>query len=297
MRPIYKILFGISLALVVGAAVSLAVFGLNLGVDFKGGSVVEYHFASRPPLDDIQHTLTAFSGRALHDASAALAGDHDLIIKAGELSEQDHQELRAGLAKAFPSSGVEELQFSSVGPVVGAELKHKSITAIIVVLIAISIYIAYVFRKLGGILSPWVMGVAAICALIHDLVIPTGVFALLGHYGNVEIGAVFVAAVLTILGYSISDTVVVFDRVRENVVRSGIRADFGEVVHRSILQTLVRSVNTNVTTLLSLVAIYFFGGESVRHFALALIMGIVLGAVSSISVASPLLIWWSRPRR
>ena len=134
------------------------------------------------------------------------------------------------------------------------------------------------------------MGIAAVLALIHDVGIPVGVFALLGHFYGIEISAVFVAAALTILGYSVSDTVVVFDRVRENVIRYGSKENFGELVHKSVMQTLARSLNTNFTVLLSLFAIYFFGGESIKYFSLSLIIGIFLGAYSSIFVASPLLL-------
>jgi preprotein translocase subunit SecF len=176
-------------------------------------------------------------------------------------------------------------------------LKNKSITAILVLLLAIVVYIAIVFRKLSTVLSPWAMGFAAVAALAHDILVPTGIFVLLGHYFNVEITAVFLAAALTILGYSISDSVVVFDRIRENVLRFGAKENFGETVHRSIMQTLVRSMNTTFTTLLSLIAIYFFGGESVKYFALALMIGIFCGAYSSIFIASPILVWWGRRNR
>ena len=138
------------------------------------------------------------------------------------------------------------------------------------------------------------MSLAAIIALVHDVVIPIGVFAALGHYQGVEITAVFVAAVLTILGYSVSDTVVVFDRVRENILKFGTAEKFAPLVHKSIIQTLARSLNTTFTTLLSLLAIYFFGGESVKYFSLAMIIGIFLGAYSSVFVASPLLVWLSK---
>ena len=189
---------------------------------------------------------------------------------------------------------MEELKFDSVGPVIGKELKSKSLSAVIIVLFSIIIYIAIVFRKLSRTISGWAMGVAAIVALAHDVIIPVGVFALLGKFYGIEISAVFVAAILTVLGYSVSDTVVVFDRVRENIIKGGGAGEgFGAVVHKSILQTLTRSLNTTFTTLLSLMAIYLFGGESIKYFALALIMGIFLGAYSSIFVASPLLVWWN----
>jgi len=215
------------------------------------------------------------------------------LIRTRELSEDEHQNVLAVLKNGL--SGLEEKRFDSIGPVIGNELKNKSITAILLVLAAVIIYIALVFRKLSKTLSPWVMGFAAIAALLHDVVVPLGVFAVLGNLYGVEISAVFVAAALTILGYSVADTVVVFDRVRENIIR-GVAGSLPEIAHKSILQTLTRSLNTTFTTLLPLFAIYFLGGESIRYFALALIMGIFLGAYSSIFVASPLLVWWSRKK-
>jgi len=210
-----------------------------------------------------------------------------------ELSEAQHQTVLSSLKNAFPKAGLTEQKFDSVGPTVGKELQGKSVRAVIFVLIAIVIYIAIVFRGMSRVLSPWIMGIAAIIALLHDVIIPMGIFALLGHSAGIEVTAVFVAAVLTILGYSISDTVVVFDRVRENVLRRNSQDNFPTIVHKSIMQTLVRSVNTSATTLLSLVAVYFFGGESVKYFALALIIGIIAGTYSSIFIASPILVWWS----
>ncbi|MEK7589148.1 MAG: protein translocase subunit SecF [Patescibacteria group bacterium] len=296
MRPIYKILFSLSVVMVVASIISLAAYGFNFGVDFKGGSVLELDFTQRPATAEVAKILNESNIANVKDAGVSPVGDSEIIIKSGELSEKDHQDILAILKKAFLNTDTTEKRFDSVGPLIGNELKNKSITAIIVVLVAISLYITFVFKKLGRVLPAWVMGAAAIIALIHDLVIPMGIFAWLGAYKGVEISAVFVAAVLTILGYSISDTVVIFDRVRENILRGGSKEQFSEVVHQSIMQTLVRSLNTTLTTLLSLVTIYFFGGESVKYFALALILGISLGAFSSIAVASPILVWWSRRR-
>lgn len=299
MKPVYRIAFALSMALTITALVLTLSWGLRLGVDFRGGSVVELTFASRPALDDISKTLTGLSDTTLREASAAVAGDAGVVLRARELTETQHQTLLTALEKAFPKAGMKELRFDSVGPAVGTELRTKSMQAILIVLIAIGLYIAMVFRTMRRTLDWWVMSLATMVALAHDVLLPIGVFAVLGHYLNVEIGAVFVAAILTIMGYSISDTVVVFDRVRENVNRGLLTKDtsFGEVVHRSIMQTLVRSINTNVTTMLSLVAIYLFGGESIRYFALALIVGIFSGAYSSIFIASPLLVWLSRRSR
>ena len=293
MYKIYTIMFWVSILLAASAVVVVLVFGLRLGVDFKGGSVLELEFTNgRPEIEAIQKSLSDFK-----DLSLTPSGTNGLMIRTGELSEQNHQIVLSKFKTAFPSSGLEERKFDSVGPLIGNELKSKSITAIILVLLGVIIYIAIVFRRLSGVLPFWAMGLAAIVALIHDVVIPTGAFALLGHFYGVEISAVFVAAALTVLGYSVSDTVVVFDRVRENILRGRFKDDFGMVVHKSIMQTLTRSLNTTFTTLLSLIAIYLFGGESIKYFALAMIMGIFLGAYSSIFVASPLLVWWNKRAR
>lgn len=293
MNKIYTSVFWFSISLAITAVVFTLVFGLNLGVDFKGGSVLEMEFVNgRPEIGVIQKSLSEFK-----DLSMAPSGTNGLIVRTGELSEQNHQIILSKFKTAFPASGLEERKFDSVGPLIGNELKNKSITAIILVLLGVIIYIAIVFRKLSRVLPGWAMGLAAIVALAHDIVIPTGVFALLGHFYGVEISAVFVAAALTVLGYSVSDTVVIFDRVRENVLKGGVKDGFGAVVHKSIMQTLTRSLNTTFTTLLSLVAIYLFGGESIKYFALAMIMGIFLGAYSSIFVASPLLVWMNRKIR
>ena len=295
MPSIYKIMFWFSILLVALAIVAVSVYGLRLGVDFQGGSVLELDFQTagkRPEAVQVKHVLTSIAG----EVEISPVGETGLIIRAHELSEAEHQAVLKVLNSTFPDSGLRELKFDSVGPVIGNELKQKSLTAIIIVLAAVVVYIAFVFRKLGRTTSPWAMGFAAIVALAHDVIVPVGIFALLGHYYGIEITGVFVAAALTILGFSVSDTVVIFDRVRENMVKLGLKGDFGALVHRSVMQTLARSLNTVFTVLLSLFAIYFFGGESIKYFALALIIGIFLGAYSSIFVASPLLVWWSRVR-
>ena len=295
MLKIYTTMFWFSITLVLASVVLVSLYGLNFGVDFKGGTVIELNFdKNRPTTSEIQKTLSNFP-----DMLVSSIGSDNIIVRTKDLTEDKHQEILAVLRGTFPDSVFREDRFDSVGPVIGNELKRKSTTAIILVLAAVTCYIAIVFRKLSRTLSPWSMGLAAIVALLHDVIIPVGVFAVLGYFYGIEINAVFVAAVLTILGYSVADTVVVFDRVRENVIRGSSSSqvmDFPEVVHKSILQTLTRSLNTTFTTLLSLFAIYFFGGESIRYFALALIIGIFLGAYSSIFVASPLLVWLSKNR-
>ena len=244
------------------------------------------------PAEFMAALLTCDEGnidRQAIEVSEALA--MDIPVLPPSINESQHQEILNRLMEEF--KGTEEKRFDSIGPVVGAELKRKSISALVLLFIAIIVYIAFAFRRLSSVLSPWAMGGAAMVALIHDIAIPAGVFSFLGHYYGVEISAVFLAAALTILGYSVSDSVVVFDRIRENVLRYG-KDNFGAKVHKSILQTLSRSINTSLTTLFSLFAIYFFGGESVKMFSLALIIGVFFGAYSSIFVASPIIVWMSK---
>jgi len=287
-------MFFFSLALFVAAVVAFASFGLNVGVDFKGGSVLELEFSGgRPTVDEITNVLRSDPTLKDREVNINPAGERNMIVRTVELTEAEHQILLADLKQSY--GAMEEVRFNSVGPAVGKELQRKSIVAIVIVLVAILLYILIVFRKLSRTLSLWAMNAATIVALLHDIIIPIGIFALLGHYANVQISAIFVAAILTILGYTVSDKVVIFDRVRENILRGkGSTANLGAVVHASVMQTLVRSINNTLTVLLSSLAIFLFGGESIRYFALALILGIALGAYSSIFVASPLLVWWNK---
>ncbi|PIR41392.1 MAG: protein translocase subunit SecF [Candidatus Yanofskybacteria bacterium CG10_big_fil_rev_8_21_14_0_10_46_23] len=288
MRGQYKILIVISAILVLVSAGLIVGWGLPLGVDFNGGSVLEVEYISaRPTRDQIVQKISDL--QFVSESSIQLTQDRGILIRSNNLNEIQHQ----AVIQALSSLGeIQENRFDSIGPTIGQELRVKSITALIVVFIAITIYIAIVFRRLGAVLSPWILGASALVALAHDLIITGGVFAALGHFQGIELNSVFVAAALTILGYSVSDTVVIFDRIRENVLRFGA-SNFGELVHQSVIQTLSRSINTSVTTLLPLIAIFFFGGESIRHFALALIVGVSLGTYSSIFVAAPLVAWWS----
>lgn len=288
-------MFFISMALTVAAVILVAVFGLRFGVDFKGGSLLEIAFVNpRPSTGEIQNIISGIDG--VKNINVNPVGDNGALIRLNDINEQTHQDILTKISGSFGE--IMENRFDSIGPVVGNELRDKSVKAIVILLIAIIIYLAFVFRKISRVLSSWAMGLAAIVALVHDVIIPVGVFALLGHYYGIEITAIFVAAALTILGYSLSDSVVIFDRVRENVLRLGIsHQSFGALVHKSVLQTLVRSINTTLTTLFSLIVIYFFGGESIKYFSLALIIGIFSGAYSSIFVASPILVWLSNRRK
>ncbi|NTU98432.1 protein translocase subunit SecF, partial [Candidatus Falkowbacteria bacterium] len=226
-------------------------------------------------------------------------GNQDMILRFQDSTEEKHQAVLSSLDKLAKTKSkdnkVEETRFDSVGPSIGQELKQKSVNAIFFVLLAIVLYISWAFRKVSKPIASWKYGMAALIALSHDTIITLGVFSVLGKFYNVEINTPFVAAILTVIGYSVHDTIVVFDRIRENLPKS--HSDFEGTVNVSLNQTLVRSVNTSVTVLLTLVAVTVFGGESIRTFALALTVGIAIGTYSSIFVASPILVVWEKWRQ
>lgn len=273
---------------------ALIIWGLKLGIDFTGGSLLEVKFAgSRPAVDQVEAGLADLK---LNSLIVQPVGERDMMLKFQDTAEATHQailnKLSALAKETDKNSSLEELRYESVGPSIGAELKAKSLWAIFFALIAMLAYITYVFRKVSRPVASWKYGLAAIIAMFHDTVITMGIFAGLGHFYGVEINTPFVAAVLTVLGYSVHDTIVVFDRTRENLPKSDL--DFAGTVNMSLNQTLVRSLNTSVTVLLVLLAIIIFGGASIRTFALALAVGIFIGTYSSIFVASPLLVVWEK---
>jgi preprotein translocase subunit SecF len=294
MKPFYTVMFVVSVVLLVGSIAALSVFGLNLGVDFKGGSVLEVEFENgRPPLEDIQAVFEASSNEALHGLLLTPVGEKGLIIRSSDRTHMMHSGVWITLEREYPDAGLTQLHFDFIGPAIGEELRSRSITAIVVLLVAVLGYIAWMFRTLSRSLSLWAMAAGTVLGLAHDIIIPMGVFAVLGRYAGVEISAIFVAAVLTILGYTVSDKVVIYDRVRENILR-GVKVPLPDIVHASVLQTLVRSINNTLVVMLSSLAVFLFGGDSIRYFALALMLGIGLGAYSSIFVAAPVLVWLSR---
>ncbi len=264
-----------------GSLAFFLIYGLNLGTDFTGGALLELR-TENLELRTIRESL---ENSGIQNVVVSRTGDNGFLIKMQEISEEKHQEILAELRKM---GELEEKRFDSIGSTIGAELKRKSIIAIIIALIAISVYLAVVFSKIGGAVSPFALALGAIIALIHDLLLPIGVFAWLGEFKGVAVDAPLIAAALAILGYSINDTVVVYDRIRENVLKKSGES-FNQAVHKSVKQTLVRSISTSLTTLFAVIAIYIFGGPTLKNFSLALIIGIASGAYSSIFVASPIL--------
>lgn len=287
-----KFFFTLSAALVIGSIVAMFVFGLKLGIDFRGGSLLEVSYAtSRPALDTVKPSLDKL---ALGNYVLAPAGDLNYTLKTRDLTPTEKTEVISALS---PMDGVsinqaKEERFNSVGPVVGSQLKTKALIAILVVILCIVLFITFAFRKVSFPVASWKYGLATIVALAHDVVIPTGVFVTWIHFHGGEIDLLFVTAILAILGYSVHDTIVVFDRVRENLreTHGKGKETFIETVGKSVTQTFGRSINTSLTIFLSLVALYFIGGESTKDFAFVLLVGVIAGTYSSIFVASPLLV-------
>jgi preprotein translocase subunit SecF len=276
--------------LLIISIVYLAFGGLKLGIDFTGGSLLQVTFLeTRPTADAAELTLTDLN---FGDIQAQPLGERDMIFRIRELSNAEKNKMLQALQASH--GFIEEVTFESIGPTIGAELRQKAIWSIVLVLIAIILYISWAFRGVSAGPAPsWVFGAAGILALAHDITIVAGLFAILGTYLHVEVDSLFVSALLTVLGFSVHDTIVVFDRIRERLKHQGHRS-FVEVINESINQTMVRSLNTSLTTLLVLLTLYLFGGDSIQWFVLALLVGIVVGTYSSIFVASPLLLLGQR---
>ncbi len=293
--PKRKLWFTISSTLIVLSVLSMIAWGLRPAIDFTGGSLLEVKFHQNVPTsDEIKNKVAELELDG--DIVVQPTGEDGMIIRMKPDDEETHQKVVEKLKESFNTEqeqNLEEMRFESIGPAIGAELKKKAIVSVVLVLIAIVLYIAWAFRKVSWPIASWKYGVIAIIALFHDIIITIGVFAVLGRFMNLEVGLPFVAALLTILGYSVNDTIVVFDRVRENLAKHG-KGNFEDLVNRSVNQTLVRSMNTSITTLLILFVIFLFGGASIKFFVLALLIGVILGTYSSIFIASPLLVVWKR---
>lgn len=291
------ILPGVALLL---SILALSLWGLKPGIDLVGGSLLEASYLEgRPDADAVRSAVNTLG---LGEVRVQPSGDTNYILRQRDLTNDEHTALLTALGSL---GALREEQFTSVGPTIGAELLRKAWIAIALVSILIVLFIAFAFRGVGGgeatqgrnRISSWKYGIVAILTLLHDIIIPLGLFALLGHLYGAEVDSLFIVALLTILGISINDTIVVFDRIRENLKLNEERhknEPFEEVVDRSILQTLTRSVNTSLTVIITLVALYFLGPEATKNFALTLIVGMVAGTYSSIFLASPLLVLWEK---
>jgi preprotein translocase subunit SecF len=281
-----KIFIGISVLLIAVSIASVVIFGLRFGIDFKGGSALEMTYTdARPELDGIKGSLT---NAGFGDASVQPIGEKGILIKSRDLSESERASIVTTITNNGATPAVQD-SFTTIGPSVGRELKHKAIVSIALVLLAIICFVAYAFRKVSQPVSSWKYGLAVILALIHDIIIPTGAFALLTHFTGAEIDTLFIVALLTTLALSVADTIVVFDRVRENI-KTMHNKPFEQVVGESLSQTFVRSINTSLVVLVMVVTLALVGPASTKLFATILAIGMFFGTYSSIFLASPLLV-------
>jgi len=283
-----KIFFTISLLAVLASVSAIFFFGLNFGIDFTGGSILEVSYKpERPAVTDLRLALdqSDFSASTIQPA-----GDSSVIFRLSSLTDAEKTKMLDVVS--LNTYEIQEERFSSIGPTLSSELATKGVMAVVLVSLLIVLFIAFVFRGVSKPINSWVYGLIAIVALLHDILIPVGIFTVLGYLYGIEIDALFLTALMTILGLSVNDTIVVFDRIRENLKRK-ISEDFETVVGVSLNQTFMRSINTSLTVLIVLLALYFLGGTTTKEFSLVLIIGTIVGTYSSIFLASPLLVWWN----
>lgn len=280
--------FGLSLLVIIPGIIALLLWGLNLSIDFTGGSRLTLSFNSAVRDNQIQAVSKVLKSEKIRVASIEKSGKL-IFVRTSPMDQGQNSKFIGDLSKDFKD--VKEQEFETIGPVIGQETTLNALKAVVIASILIILYITWSFRQVPKPASSFRFGVCAIIALIHDVLVVVGVFAILGHFFSVEVDSLFVTAILTVIGFSVHDTIVVFDRIRENLRKIG-GSDFPKTVNDSILQTIDRSLNTSLTVVLVLIALLLFGGESIRWFVVALLVGIVSGTYSSIFNASPLLVLW-----
>ena len=280
-----KLWYTISAILIVPGIIAFFIWGLKPGIDFKGGTIMEVKFTNNTSVEQVQ---SALNESQLKNLIVQPTSANAFFIRTEPITQDQHTKISDQLKKVGES---QELSYQTVGPTVSNDLKKRAIIAVILASLAIIFYVAFAFRQVPRPASSWRFGVGAVLALIHDLAFVTGLWAILGHYFGYEIDSLFITGLLTIMGFSVHDTIVVFDRIRENL-RKHPSISFEENVNNSIIQTINRSLNTSLTVLIVLAALYFLGGESLKHFVLLLLVGIIIGTYSSIFNASPILVSW-----
>lgn len=287
-----KYFYIISATLFLASLLSLIAWGLKLGLDFTGGSLIDLNFSNnRPQNIEVQEAIAPLG---FGDGVIRQAGDKNIIIHLKALTEDEHQSVLLAVQEKLqnPDNRITEERFESVGPVIGRELQKKALAAMAVASLAIIFYVAYAFRKVSKPIASWKYGLTAVIALIHDVIITVGLFSILGRFAGIEVDGLFITALLTIMGFSVHDSIVVFDRTRENLSKF-YSGKFDEVANDSVNQTMTRSINTSITTLLVIGCLFLFGGASIKNFTLALLFGITIGTYSSIFLASPLIVDWN----
>lgn len=289
------IYFAISILVMVPGLIGLYLWGLKLSIDFTGGSRISYQITNEK-VNNVEKNIKNIAGLvgATLVSPVQLTSKDTYSFRTKSLSTAQHQNMVKLVEARFPTS--REVNYETVGPVVGSETTTNAVKSVVIAAFLIVVYIAWSFRTVPKPASGWRFGVCTIAALVHDVIVVVGLFSILGHFFGVEIDSLFITAVLTVIGFSVHDTIVVFDRIRENLRKMG-NVPFATVVNESMVQTLNRSLNTSLTTILVLFAMFLFGGESIRWFVVALLVGIISGTYSSIFNAAPLLVLWEEWRR
>ena len=299
-----KIFYTLSAVIIALSIFAVLFWGINFGIDFTGGSLLEVDFTANKPakaeVENIVASIEDVRPEAIDSFSIRETGESGYILRSKVIDDTEKNLIVESLQNSAEGRELTEVRFNNIGPTLGNELRSKALVAIIVIVVAIILFVAFAFRHVSKPVSSWKYGLVAIFAFVHDVMVPIGLFAVLGHFFAAEIDTLFVIAILVVLGYSINDTIVVFDRIRENLkdIPENHRADkFEAVVGKSLRQTIARSINTSITTLVALLALFFFGGDTTKWFALALIAGVIAGTYSSIFFASPMLVSWSKKRK
>ena len=291
-RKIFYIISGIAIIFSIAA---ILIWGLNYGIDFQGGTLIELNFTPSGNEVDINKVRDVLAtDTEIKSLSVQKTGDNAVLIKAEGIDKDKYNGLKDKIREN--AGDFTESRFETVGPTVSSDLKRKAIISVGVASVAIIIYLAIAFRKVPKPANSWRFGISAVVALLHDLLFMVGLFAVLGHFfHNIVVDSLFITALLTVLGFSVHDTIVVFDRIRENLRRMAVSKNlsFSYIVNESIKQTIARSINTSLTVIIALMAVLMFGGESIFPFVLALLVGIVVGTYSSIFIAAALLVDWT----
>ena len=286
-----KIFLGISGLLVIASIALVGIFGLKQGIDFVGGTLWQVKIEQETSIDDLRVFIK--SDFDIQDFTITQEPTtRSFLLRLPETSEEVHNSYLEKLETEFGI--IEELRFESIGPVIGQELRTNSIWAFILVLLTISLYVAFVFRKVSYPVSSWKYGIVTLITLFHDALIPIGLTAYLGYAQGIEVGVNLVVAILVVIGFSVHDTIVVLDRTRENLRHQDRGQSFAELVNMSVNQTIARSINTSLTLIFILVAMYFMGPASLSYFILIILLGTLIGTYSSICVASSLIVAWQR---
>ncbi len=288
-----KFFLGLSCALMISSIALIFIPGPKLSIDFTGGTMMEISLPEGTEKSTVEEALSTFESEiALGNVALSKTKDSTVIMRMRDISNDEHIALQQHLRSELGQ--VREMQFTTIGPTVGSSLKQRSFWALTIAAIAIVLYIAFAFRKVPRKLSPWRFGIIAVVTLIHDVLITVGIFILISQVTSFEFDTLFITALLTIIGYSVNDTIVIFDRIRDNLSEQGRKEEFAAVADRSLSQSITRSINTSVSTLIMLSCLFILGSESVRWFVLTLIVGAIIGTYSSLFLATPLLVYWKK---